>query len=123
MLADAIARPLSIILERSWQSGERKKGKCHGHFQEGQGGASRELLAYQPNLSPQKIMEPVFLEAMSKHMKDRKVTRNSQHGCTMGRLCLTSLTTFCGEMTGSVDGGSTVDVVYLDCSMALHSLP
>lgn len=53
MLADAIARPLTIILERSWQSGERKKGKCHGHFQEGQGGASRELLAYQPNLSPQ----------------------------------------------------------------------
>lgn len=72
---------------------------------------------------PRKIMEPVFLEAMSKHMKDRKVTGNSQHGCTMGRLCLTSLTTFCGEMTGSVDGVSTVDVVYLDCSMALHSLP
>lgn len=72
---------------------------------------------------PRKIMDYVFLEAIFKHMKDRKVTENSQHGCTMGRLCLTSLTTFCGEMTSSVDEGSTVDVVYLDCSMALHSLP
>lgn len=72
---------------------------------------------------PRKIMEPVFLEAMCKHMKDKKVTGNSQHGCTMGRLCLTSLTTFCGEQMGSVDEGSRVDVVYLDCSMGLHSLP
>lgn len=67
-------------------------------------------------------MEPVFLEAMSKHMKDGKVTGSSQHGCTMGRLCLTSLTTFCGEMTSSVNEWSTADVVYLDCNMTLHSL-
>jgi len=41
---------------------------------------------------PMKIMEPVFLEAMSKQVKDRKVTGNRHHGCSMGSLCLTSLT-------------------------------
>lgn len=44
---------------------------------------------------PKKIMEPVFLEAMSNHMKDGKVIGNSEHGCITGRLCLTSLTAFC----------------------------
>jgi len=43
------------------------------------------------------IMEPVSLQAVSRHMKDRNVTGNSQHGCTMGRLCLISLAAFCSE--------------------------
>lgn len=86
-------------------------------------GKEKDPCNYWPiNLTsvPRKIMDYVFLEAISKHMKDRMVTENSQHGRTTGRLCLT---TFCGEMTSSVDEGSTADVVYLHCSMGLHSLP
>lgn len=72
---------------------------------------------------PRKITEPIFLEAVCEHMKDRRITGNSQHGFTMVRLCLNSPTMLCGEMTGPVNKGSGVNIVYLDCSKALNSLP
>lgn len=49
-----------------------------------------------------KLVEPIFLKVISSHMKDKKVTGNSQYGFTKGRLCLTNLIAF-SEMTDSVD--------------------
>lgn len=40
-----------------------------------------------------------------------------------GKSCLTNLIAFYGEMTGSVDEGRTVDIVYLDFSMAFDLAP
>jgi len=36
-------------------------------------------------------MEQILLEARSRHMKEKKMTGNSQHGLTNGKSCLTSL--------------------------------
>ena len=76
---------------------EAEKGQCHGHFKKCKEDHPGNYWPISLTSVPKQIMELVFLEAMSKHTKDRKVTGNSQHGGTMGRLCLTSLTTFCGE--------------------------
>lgn len=67
-------------------------------------------------------MELVSLEAMSKHSRDGNVTGKAitDADCTWP---LWLLSTFGSEMTGSVYGWSTVDVVYMDGSTALHSLP
>jgi len=54
-------------------------------------------------------MEHVILETISRHIKNKKVIRNSQHGITKGQSCLTNLITFCDEMTGLVDRGRAVD--------------
>lgn len=50
-----------------------------------------------------KLGEPIFLEVISSHMKDKKVTGSSQYGFTNGRLCLMNLIAFSEEMTDSVD--------------------
>ncbi|CAM4589232.1 unnamed protein product [Lepidochelys kempii] len=57
-------------------------------------------------------------ESILKHLHERKVIRNSQHGFTKGRSCLTNLIAFYDEITGSVDEGKAVDVLFLDFSKA-----
>lgn len=40
-----------------------------------------------------------MLDTISRHMKDKKIIRNSQHSFPKGRSCLTSLTNLYDEMT------------------------
>ncbi|GAB0206675.1 mitochondrial enolase superfamily member 1 [Grus japonensis] len=61
-----------------------------------------------------KVMEYLILETISRHMKDKKITRSSHHGFTKGKSCLTNLITFYDEMSGLVDEGRAVDIVLLD---------
>ncbi|CAM5085162.1 unnamed protein product [Eretmochelys imbricata] len=67
-------------------------------------------------------MEPVFKESILKHLEERKMIRNSQHGFTKGKSCLTNLIAFCDEITGSVDMGKAVDVIYLDFGKAFDTI-
>ncbi|CAM5163348.1 unnamed protein product, partial [Natator depressus] len=63
-------------------------------------------------------MEQVLKESILKHLEERKVIRNSQHGFTKGKSCLTNLIAFYDEITGSVDEGKAEDVLFLDFSKA-----
>ncbi|CAM5159878.1 unnamed protein product [Natator depressus] len=67
-------------------------------------------------------MEQVLKESILKHLEERKVIRNSQHGFTKGKLCLTNLIAFYDEITGSVDEGKAVDVLFLDFSKAFDTV-
>ncbi|KFV81143.1 RNA-directed DNA polymerase from mobile element jockey, partial [Struthio camelus australis] len=76
-LADGIARPLSIIFERSWQSGEVpedwKKANVTLVFKKGK---KEEPGNYRPVSLTSilgKMMEQLILEALSKHVEDKKV--------------------------------------------------
>ncbi|CAM4716817.1 unnamed protein product [Lepidochelys kempii] len=71
---------------------------------------------------PGKIMEQVLKESILKHLEERKVNRNSQHGFTKGKSCLTNLIAFYDEITGSVDEGKVVDVLFLDFSKAFDTV-
>jgi len=71
---------------------------------------------------PGKVMEKFILDVISKQGKEEKVIRNSQHGFTKGKSCLTSLIAFCDGMTGWVDEGRAVNVVYLDVSNAFDTV-
>ncbi|CAM4617638.1 unnamed protein product [Caretta caretta] len=67
-------------------------------------------------------MEQVLKESILKRLEERKVIRNSQHGFTKGKSCLTNLIAFYDEITGSVDEGKAVDVFFLDFSKALDTV-
>ncbi|CAM5086922.1 unnamed protein product [Natator depressus] len=72
-------------------------------------------------------MEQVLKESILKHLEERKVIRNSQHGFTKGKSCLPNLIAVFDEITGSVDEGKAVDLLFLDFSKAFdmvsHSIP
>ncbi|CAM5135697.1 unnamed protein product [Natator depressus] len=67
-------------------------------------------------------MEQVLKESILKHLEERKVIRNSQHGFTKGKSCLTNLIAFYDEITGSVDEGKAVEVLFLDFSKTFDTV-
>ncbi|CAM5081664.1 unnamed protein product [Natator depressus] len=121
-LAAVIAEPLAIIFENSWRSGEVpddwKKANVVPIFKKGKKEDPGNYRPVSLTSVPGKIMEQVLKESILKHLHERKVISNSQHGFTKGRSCLTNLITFYDEITGSVDEGKAVDVLFLDFSKA-----
>ena len=56
-------------------------------------------------------------------MKCNQGIRPSQHGFMKGRSCLTNLISFYDQVTHLVEEGKAVDIVCLDFSKALDTVP
>jgi len=67
-------------------------------------------------------MEQLILEVIIKQVEEKQVIRSSQHGFTKGKSSLTNLIAFYDDMTGWVDEGRAVDIVYLNFSKAINTV-
>ena len=70
-----------------------------------------------------KILESIIKDSMLEHLEQHKLIRDSQHGFTRGRSCLTNLIDFMEVVTSMLDEGDPVDMVYLDFAKAFDKVP
>ncbi|KAK4823321.1 hypothetical protein QYF61_000923 [Mycteria americana] len=125
-LVEELAKPLSIIYQQSWLTGEvpddwRLANVTHIYKK----GKKEDPGNYRPvslTLEPGKIMELFILSALNRHVQAKQEIRPRQHGFMKGRSCLTNLISFYDQVTCLVDEGKAVDVIYLDFSKAFDTV-
>ncbi|KAK4825499.1 hypothetical protein QYF61_000012 [Mycteria americana] len=124
--ADVLTKPLSIIYQQSWLTGEVpadwRLANVMPIFKKGR---KEDLGNYRPvslTSVPGKLMEQIILSAITRHVENNQGIKPSQHGFRKGRSCLTNRISFYDKVTRLVDEGKAVDVVYLDFSKAFDTV-
>ncbi|KAJ7404223.1 RNA-directed DNA polymerase from mobile element jockey-like protein [Pitangus sulphuratus] len=125
-LTDVIAKPISMIFQRSWESGEVpadwtlanvlsifKKGKKEDHGN------------YRPvslTSEPIKIMEKIILVGIEKHVEDNAAICHSQQVFMRGKPCLLDLISFYIRVTHVTDLGKPLDVIFFNISKSFDTV-
>jgi Reverse transcriptase (RNA-dependent DNA polymerase) len=126
-LRENISGPLAVLFNRSLETGivpvDWKDAGVTPLFKKGK---KSDVQNYRPlNMTSLvcKIMESILKDVITVHLEKYELIRDSQHGFTRGRSCLTNLLEFLEEVTLHLDEGKPVDVIYLDFAKAFDKVP
>ncbi|XP_030051022.1 uncharacterized protein LOC115464802, partial [Microcaecilia unicolor] len=72
---------------------------------------------------PGKMVEAIIKNKIAEHIQKHGLMRQSQHGFSEGKSCLTNLMHFFEGVSKHVDNGEPVDIVYLDFQKAFDKVP
>lgn len=112
--------PLSIIFVRLCQLGKVPDDWRHTNatpmFMKGKNEDVGNYRLVSLISSPGKVVEQLILGTISRHVKDKKVIRNSHHGMMKEKSHLTNLTVCYKELASLVDERRAVDDVYCNFS-------
>ena len=126
-IKDQIAYPLYLLFRKSLdESSVPDDWKCADVSPVFKKGNRNKVENYRPiSLTSQicKIFESIIRDAVVKHLEANLLIHDSQHGFRKGRSCLTNLLTFLEKVTGDIDSGKNVDVVFLDFAKAFDKVP
>ncbi|KAK4816843.1 hypothetical protein QYF61_023907 [Mycteria americana] len=124
--AEELAKPLSIIYQQSWLTGEVPHNcRLVSVLPIYKKGRKEDLGNYRPvslTSVPGKVMEWFILSALNRYMQANQGIRLIQHGFMKGRSCLTNLISFYNQLTYVGDEGKAGDMVYLDVSKAFDTV-
>jgi len=70
-----------------------------------------------------KLLESLIHDVLVNHLETNQAIFDPQHGFRKGRSCLTNLLSFLEHITGFVDNGDSVDVIFLDFAKAFDKVP
>ncbi|KAK4828588.1 hypothetical protein QYF61_000040 [Mycteria americana] len=125
-LAEVLTKPLSIIYQQSWLTGEVPADWTLANvtpiFKKGRKEDPGNYRPVSLTSVPGKLMEQIILSAITRHVGNNQGIKPSQHGFRKGRSCLTNLISFYDKVTRLVNEGKAVDVVYLDFSKAFDTV-
>ncbi|PKU35456.1 rna-directed dna polymerase from mobile element jockey-like [Limosa lapponica baueri] len=125
-LAEVLTKPLIIIYQQSWLTGEVpvdwRLANVTPIYKKGRKEDPENYRPVSLTSVPGKVMEQVILSVITQHIQDNQAIRPSQHRFMKGRSCLTNLISFYDKVTRLVDEGKAVDVVYLDLSKAFDTV-
>jgi len=67
-------------------------------------------------------MKQILLKTMLRHVENKEVTGDSQHGFTKRKSHLTNLVTFCNRATVLMRNRRANDIIYLDLCKAFDTV-
>ena len=126
-IAEAIAEPLSIIFNKSFNEGCLPEAWKEAHviplFKKGKKSQPGNYRPVSLTSIVCRIMESIIRDNLIIHMNSNNLFSKCQHGFIKNRSCTTNLLTALDQWTDAIDQGSAVDVIYFDFAKAFDTVP
>lgn len=74
-------------------------------------------------LIPRQTLEQIVKQSIYNHREEQKLVGSNRHGAVKSKLCQANLIPSYDRVTGCVDKGRVIDVIYRDFSNTFDSSP